>query len=230
MTSNLGSHLIAEKIACRVRRERDLGRGFEQLKKQLQQLLRQTIRPEFLNRIDEVIVFRPLGPDDLRKIVSVQLRRVSSLLERKGIVLRFDDAARDWLARRGIRARIRRASAQAGHPAACHRRPLRKDPLRRTGRGGSGRDRRRCARALVPEGGRVNARLFPCRGVLYLGEPMIALVVHGGAWDIPDDLVAGHRAGVLAAVNAGWEVALQRRVRAGRRCPGRDHHGGRRDL
>ena len=54
---------------------------------------------------------------------------------------------------------------------------------------------------------------------------MIALVVHGGAWDIPDDLVAGHRAGVLAAVNAGWELlsngasALDAAVRAAGQVP-----------
>jgi ATP-dependent Clp protease ATP-binding subunit ClpB len=102
MTSNLGSHLIAEKIAAGFGGNGTWAAEFEQLKKELQQLLRQTIRPEFLNRIDEVIVFKPLGPDDLRKVVSVQLRRVSVLLERKGIVLRFDDAARDWLAREGF--------------------------------------------------------------------------------------------------------------------------------
>jgi ATP-dependent Clp protease ATP-binding subunit ClpB len=102
MTSNLGSHLIAEKIAAGFGGNGTWAAEFEHLKKELQQLLRQTIRPEFLNRIDEVIVFKPLGPDDLRKVVSVQLRRVSLLLERKGIVLRFDDGARDWLAREGF--------------------------------------------------------------------------------------------------------------------------------
>jgi ATP-dependent Clp protease ATP-binding subunit ClpB len=102
MTSNLGSHLIAEKIAAGFGGNGTWSAEFELLKKQLLQLLRQTIRPEFLNRIDEVIVFRPLGPDDLRRVVSIQLLRVSALLERKGIVLRFDDAARDWLAREGF--------------------------------------------------------------------------------------------------------------------------------
>jgi len=101
MTSNLGSHLIAEKIQAGFGGNGTWEKEFDQLKTQLMQLLRQTIRPEFLNRIDEVIVFRPLGPDDLRKVVSVQLKRVTELLGRKGITLRFTDAARDWLAREG---------------------------------------------------------------------------------------------------------------------------------
>jgi ATP-dependent Clp protease ATP-binding subunit ClpB len=102
MTSNLGSHLIAEKIEAGFGGNGSWAGEFERLKQQLMQLLRQTIRPEFLNRIDEVIVFRPLGQDDLRKVVAVQLRRVTALLERKGIILRFDDAAQDWLAHEGF--------------------------------------------------------------------------------------------------------------------------------
>lgn len=71
------------------------------MKQELYQVLRQTIRPEFLNRIDEVIVFRPLGQSEIREIVTLQLKQVQSLVAKKGLVLDVTSEAKDWLAKLG---------------------------------------------------------------------------------------------------------------------------------
>jgi ATP-dependent Clp protease ATP-binding subunit ClpB len=102
MTSNLGSSLIGERVSADFGgREEKWEEAFRDLKQELLALLKKSIRPEFLNRIDEVIVFRPLGRDDIRKVVSLQLRRVEAMLEKKGIRLLVDEDARDWLATLG---------------------------------------------------------------------------------------------------------------------------------
>jgi ATP-dependent Clp protease ATP-binding subunit ClpB len=101
MTSNLGSHLISERIA------KDFGgngaweAAFDDLKQELFALLRQTIRPEFLNRVDEVIIFKPLGHADIRKIVALQLALVSTMLAKQGLHLEMTEEATDWLAKLG---------------------------------------------------------------------------------------------------------------------------------
>jgi ATP-dependent Clp protease ATP-binding subunit ClpB len=103
MTSNLGSQLISERVAAGFAAgEERWEKSFLDLKQELLVLLKKTIRPEFLNRIDEVIVFRPLGRDDIQKVVALQLRRVEAMLEKKGIHLQVTDDARDWLATLGF--------------------------------------------------------------------------------------------------------------------------------
>ena len=67
----------------------------------MSQLLKQTIRPEFLNRVDDIIVFRPLNRTDIRQIVSLQLQRVEALLLKKGIKIEITDDAKDWIASLG---------------------------------------------------------------------------------------------------------------------------------
>jgi ATP-dependent Clp protease ATP-binding subunit ClpB len=103
MTSNLGSQLISDRVAAGFAAgEERWEKSFLDLRQELLALLKKTIRPEFLNRIDEVIVFRPLGRDDIQKVVALQLRRVEAMLEKKGIRLRVTDDARDWLATLGF--------------------------------------------------------------------------------------------------------------------------------
>jgi ATP-dependent Clp protease ATP-binding subunit ClpB len=100
MTSNLGSHKIQEEIE---KTEGDLNETQHQkLQDELYDLLRKTIRPEFLNRIDDVIVFHPLGKDDLRKIVDIQLRRFHAMLKKNNVRLRVNNDVKDWLAARGF--------------------------------------------------------------------------------------------------------------------------------
>jgi len=101
MTSNLGSHLISERIAKDFGGNGEWEQSFADLKTELLALLRQTIRPEFLNRVDEIIVFKPLSRDDIRQIVTLQLTRVAALVEAQGIHLEVTDEAKDWLAQLG---------------------------------------------------------------------------------------------------------------------------------
>ncbi len=89
MTSNIGSHLIQEM-------------GAEAAKEQVLSLLHQQFRPEFLNRIDEVIVFHSLSKEDLRRIVDIQLEHLLGLLTERHITLELTDAAKTFLAEVGF--------------------------------------------------------------------------------------------------------------------------------
>jgi ATP-dependent Clp protease ATP-binding subunit ClpB len=102
MTSNLGSQLISEKISSGFKDDEEWEETFADLKRDLSQLLKQTIRPEFLNRVDEVIVFKPLSQSDIREVVTLQLERVQELLEGKEMVLEVTEDAKDWIAKLGF--------------------------------------------------------------------------------------------------------------------------------
>jgi ATP-dependent Clp protease ATP-binding subunit ClpB len=96
MTSNLGSHLIQDQIETLTEENREDVMG--ELRVKLFELLRQTIRPEFLNRIDEIIFFKPLTMIDLAQIVELQLKQVKRLLAEKNITLEFTNDAKARLA------------------------------------------------------------------------------------------------------------------------------------
>ena len=96
MTSNLGSHLIQEKMETLTEENRDELMG--ELRVKLFEMLKQSIRPEFLNRIDEIIVFKPLTMSELAQIVELQLRQVQKLLTDKNITLTFTEEAKSRLA------------------------------------------------------------------------------------------------------------------------------------
>jgi ATP-dependent Clp protease ATP-binding subunit ClpB len=100
MTSNLGSQLIQERMA-KVQSDDDWENFAGDLRSQLNQLLRQTIRPEFLNRVDEVILFKPLTRSDIKKVVDIQLKRLDALLAKKEMTIVVTDDAKDWIARLG---------------------------------------------------------------------------------------------------------------------------------
>jgi ATP-dependent Clp protease ATP-binding subunit ClpB len=68
-----------------------------ELREQLGDLLRQSIRPEFLNRIDEIVLFKPLSHKEIRQIVEIQLNRVAQMLKSRDIKLVFNDETKDWL-------------------------------------------------------------------------------------------------------------------------------------
>ena len=99
MTSNLGSHLIQEKLENLDEDKVEIIMG--ELRYSLINLLRKTIRPEFLNRIDEVVLFKPLTKNEIRKIVDIQIQHVQKLLKDKEIVLDIDSETKDWLAKLG---------------------------------------------------------------------------------------------------------------------------------
>src|SRR5690606_19534842 len=74
----------------------------EQTKEEVIQLLRKTVRPEFVNRIDEIIMFRPLSKRDIRRIVDIQVDLVRRRLDEAGVKLDLSESARDRLARLGF--------------------------------------------------------------------------------------------------------------------------------
>ena len=92
MTSNLGSDLILEADT----KEKQAG-----LRDQLNVLLRQTFRPEFLNRIDEIVMFQQLGKEHIASIIKLQLQRVQARLSDRKITLDFDQSAMDFLCEKG---------------------------------------------------------------------------------------------------------------------------------
>jgi ATP-dependent Clp protease ATP-binding subunit ClpB len=92
MTSNIGSGYILEH-ATRL--------DWEEITEVVTRQLHQHFKPEFLNRVDDVIVFTPLEQAELRRIVDLQLQRVAKMTSELGVALEVTDAARDWLARQG---------------------------------------------------------------------------------------------------------------------------------
>ena len=99
MTSNLGSELIMEAFEGVT--EKTLSSVTERAKEQVMQLLRSTIRPEFLNRVDEIILFQPLLPKELIGILKIQLNGLKQLLSATGIELRFSEYALRYLSEQG---------------------------------------------------------------------------------------------------------------------------------
>jgi ATP-dependent Clp protease ATP-binding subunit ClpB len=100
MTSNLGSQLIQEKISG-AENDEDWANIHGELRAELFEMLRQSIRPEFLNRVDEIILFKPLSRNDIKRVVDLQLHRVAALLAKKEMKLSVSDEAKDWLAKLG---------------------------------------------------------------------------------------------------------------------------------
>ena len=93
MTSNLGSQAIQELS----------GEGnYEQMKGAVMQVVTQHFRPEFINRVDDIVVFHPLGREQIRAIVDIQLARLRQRLAERDIELRLDDAARDRIGEAGF--------------------------------------------------------------------------------------------------------------------------------
>ncbi len=96
MTSNLGSHLIRENLE-RMTPENAV-EIFEQTREELLDLLKRTIRPEFLNRIDDTIIFTPLSRKDVREIVKLQFEKIVERVNRHEFEVKMTEEATDWLA------------------------------------------------------------------------------------------------------------------------------------
>jgi ATP-dependent Clp protease ATP-binding subunit ClpB len=99
MTSNLGSHLIQD--AFEQAEPDNLETAVAFAKSGVMNLLKQTIRPEFLNRVDEIIMFQPLSRKEVRKIIEIQLHSLEKLVGESGIALSFTPYAVDFLAEHG---------------------------------------------------------------------------------------------------------------------------------
>lgn len=100
MTSNMGSHIIQENFEGV--NERNKEKVVEKTKDEVMALLRQTIRPEFLNRVDEIILFQPLMKTEIRNIIKIQLENLRKLVGQNGIQLSFSDYLLDYLVENGF--------------------------------------------------------------------------------------------------------------------------------
>lgn len=100
MTTNLGSHIIQE--AFEKVNESNRVSTTQKAKLEVMQLLKQTIRPEFLNRIDEIILFQPLLKDEIRKIIKIQFEQLKQMVAQNGVLLSFSDYTYDFIADHGF--------------------------------------------------------------------------------------------------------------------------------
>jgi ATP-dependent Clp protease ATP-binding subunit ClpB len=92
MTSNLGADFLVNQPE---------GQDTDAVREQVMAVVRSAFRPEFLNRVDEIILFHRLKRDQMSRIVDIQLRRLARLLEDRKIIITLDPAAREWLADKG---------------------------------------------------------------------------------------------------------------------------------
>ncbi|WP_392448200.1 ATP-dependent chaperone ClpB [Capnocytophaga canis] len=98
MTSNIGSHLIQESFE---NHSKDIEKATELAKNAVLQLLKQSVRPEFINRIDDIVMFTPLSKANIKEIVQLQFRNIIRLVARENIVLDATPEAIDYLAEKG---------------------------------------------------------------------------------------------------------------------------------
>ena len=101
MTSNMGSQIIQENFSEAFDGKKLAPEVIEKTRREVIDLLKQQLKPEFLNRIDEIVMFEPLTRRDIERIVDIQLGIVRKMLEENGIRLEYTDAARKWIANAG---------------------------------------------------------------------------------------------------------------------------------
>ncbi len=103
MTSNVGANLIRREARLGFRPEgKEAAENYEAMKERITEELKRTFRPEFLNRIDEIIVFHPLSEEHLRQIVELMLRNLGKRLAEYGLYLEFTEAAKELLLKKGF--------------------------------------------------------------------------------------------------------------------------------
>lgn len=103
MTSNLGSQYIQSRFdEFKVKQGRDFEKAIDDTRNHVMDMLKKTIRPEFLNRIDEIIMFRPLEKEQIRQIVRLQINGIANLLKQQEITLNVSEKAIDLLASAGF--------------------------------------------------------------------------------------------------------------------------------
>ncbi len=101
MTSNIGSHLILENFA-KYTNDTPPESVIEKTRDEVFELLKQTVRPEFLNRVDEIVMFTPLTKDDVHQIVLMQIEGINRMLAQNNVRLEVSDSAVGWLADKGF--------------------------------------------------------------------------------------------------------------------------------
>jgi len=101
MTSNLGAQDLMKGPAIGFAAESENQIDFEAAKKNILDAVRRTFRPEFINRIDEIVVFKPLGEKELLQIVDIMINNVAERLAEKGIFIEVSEAAKAFLLKKG---------------------------------------------------------------------------------------------------------------------------------
>lgn len=104
MTSNIGAKLITDskKLGFSNESVEDMSKAYENTKKDIMQELKREFRPEFLNRIDEIIVFSKLADNDLKKIVDLMTSKLLIRLEEQGILVEIDESVKDFIIKQDI--------------------------------------------------------------------------------------------------------------------------------
>ena len=121
MTSNLGADFLVNQPE---------GEDTEAVKDQVMAVVRASFRPEFLNRVDEIILFHRLRREHMGRIVDIQMQRLAKLLEDRKITIALDGQGARVACRQGLRPGLWRAPAQAGDPEGGSRLAGRTDPVR----------------------------------------------------------------------------------------------------
>ena len=105
MTSNMGSHLIQERFSKALEQGNTLLPAVvEDVQRDVVEMLKQQLKPEFLNRIDEIVMFEPLSQENIEQIVDIQMKNLAKMLAHNGIELKYTDAARKYIATVGYDA------------------------------------------------------------------------------------------------------------------------------
>ena len=102
MTSNVGTQYARKGGALGFLRTGENGQDEDEAHRDIEKALKQTFRPEFLNRVDEIIIFNDLTVEDVERIVGLQMQEIGSRLAEQGLQVELTDAARSWLARQGF--------------------------------------------------------------------------------------------------------------------------------
>ena len=137
MTSNLGSEYLVNQPE---------GEDSDAVREQVMDVVRAHFRPEFLNRVDEIILFHRLKRDQMTRIVDIQMKRLAKLLADRKLEVDLDDKAKEWLGHQGLRPGLWRAAPEARHPEICARPARRADPARQDPRRRQRQDHRRQGR------------------------------------------------------------------------------------
>ena len=105
MTSNMGSHLIQEAFSNALTKDGKVSAEVvNRVQRDVVELLKSQLKPEFLNRIDEIVMFEPLTESDIEKIVDLQMNIIKKMLSANGVVMKYTEEAKQWIAHAGYDA------------------------------------------------------------------------------------------------------------------------------
>ena len=130
-TSNLGTQDISKSVSLGFAQGNDAESNYDRMKQKVNDELKRHFRPEFLNRIDDVVVFHQLTTTEINQMVDLMLKRVEGALKNKDMTLEVTDGGEDAARRARVRPGARRAAAASDDPAGDRGQALGEDPVRR---------------------------------------------------------------------------------------------------